>query len=52
MSLIDRNLAINEFTSKEIKDQIEYISFIVETDLRQAVSPDNWFVYSDLHDEI
>jgi hypothetical protein len=37
---------------KEIREQIEAIKNIVENDVHPAVSPDNWYIYSNLHDEI
>ena len=37
---------------KEIREQLEYIKNIVENDVHPAVSPDNWCIYSSLHDEI
>ena len=42
-------LALNK---KEIREQLEYIENIVENDVHSAVSPDNWYIYSNLHDEI
>lgn len=37
---------------KEIRGQLECIKSIVEKDVHPAVSPDNWYIYSNLHDEI
>ena len=37
---------------KEIREQLEDIKNIVENDVHPVVSPDNWYVYSNLHDEI
>ena len=37
---------------KEIREQLEIIKNIVENDVHPAVSPDNWYIYSNLHDEI
>lgn len=37
---------------KEIREQLEDIKNIVENDVHPAVSPDNWYIYSNLHDEI
>ena len=37
---------------KEIREQLENIKNILENDVHPAVSPDNWYIYSNLHDEI
>jgi len=37
---------------KEIRGQLDYIKNIVENDVHPAVSPDNFYIYSNLHDEI
>lgn len=37
---------------KEIREQLDSIKNIVENDVHPAVSPDNWYIYSELHDEI
>lgn len=36
----------------EIRGQLDDIKNIVENDVHPAVSPDNWYIYSNLHDEI
>lgn len=41
-----------ELNKKEIRGQLEDIKEIVENDVHPAVSPDNWYIYSNLHDEI
>lgn len=42
-------LALNK---KEIREQLDEIKNIVETDVHSAVSPDNWYIYSNLRDEL
>ena len=37
---------------KEIREQLEDIKNIVENDVHPAVSPDNWYIYSNLRDEL
>ena len=37
---------------KEIREQLEYIKTIVENDVHPAVSPDDWYIYSNLGDEL
>ena len=37
---------------KEIREQLEEVENIVENEVHPAVSPDNWYVYSSLHDEL
>ena len=37
---------------KEIREQLEDIENIVENDVHPAVSPDNWYIYSNLRDEL
>ena len=41
-----------DISKKEIEGQLESIKNIVDNDVRLAVSPDNWCVYSHLYDEI
>lgn len=41
-----------ELNKKEIREQLEEVKSIVENDVHPAVSPDNWCVYSSLHDEL
>ena len=36
----------------EIREQLDEIKNMVETDVHSAVSPDNWYVYSNLRDEL
>ena len=43
---------IEALTKKEIRGQLEDIKNIVENDVHPAVSPDNWWIYSNIHDEI
>jgi len=38
-------------TEKIIK-KLEDIKSLVENDVHPAVSPDNWYIYATLHDEI
>ncbi len=40
------------FNKKEIREQLEDIKNLVENDVHPAVSPDNWYIYANLHDEI
>ena len=35
---------------KEINESLSEIEQYVENDVHPAVSPDNWYVYSELHD--
>lgn len=37
---------------KEIREQLETVENIVENEVHSIVSPDNWYVYSSLHDEL
>ena len=37
---------------KEIEEQIDEIKKLVENEVHPALSPDRWYVYSNLHDEI
>lgn len=37
---------------KEICEQLEEVENIVENEVHPVVSPDNWYVYSSLHDEL
>ena len=37
---------------KEIREQLEDIKNILKNDVHPAVSPDDWYIYSNLHDEI
>lgn len=37
---------------KEIREQLEEVENIVENEVHPVVSPDNWYVYSSLHDEL
>lgn len=37
---------------KEIREQLEVIKDIIENEVYPAVSPDRWYIYSVLHDEI
>lgn len=41
-----------DISKKEIEGQLESIKNIVDNDVRLAVSPDNWYIYSHLYDEI
>lgn len=43
---------MHELNKKEIQEQVEYIEGIIENDLHPIVSPDNWWIYSNLHDEL
>jgi len=45
-------ITIEPLSKKEIREQLEDIQNIVENDVHPAVSPDNWYIYSNLHDEI
>ena len=44
--------SIEVLNKNEIREQLNYIKNIVENDVHHAVSPDNWHIYSSLHDEI
>ena len=37
---------------KEIREQFEDVKNIVENDVHPAVSPNNWYIYSNLRDEL
>lgn len=37
---------------QEIHARIDKIKNIVEMYVHPVVSPDNWYIYSDLHDEL
>jgi hypothetical protein len=37
---------------KEIREQLEVVENIVENEVHPVVSPGNWYVYSNLHDEL
>ncbi len=39
-------------TKIEIKGQLEEIQNFIENEVHTVVSPDNWWVYSNLHDEM
>lgn len=41
-----------EQNQKEIREQLEEVENIVENEVHPVVSPDNWYVYSSLHDEL
>lgn len=43
---------MEELNKQEIREQLECIKNIVENDVHPAVSPDNWYIYSNLYDEI
>ena len=45
-------LKMEPLNKKEIRERLEDIQNIVENDVHPAVSPDNWYIYSNLHDEI
>lgn len=37
---------------KEIREQLKDIKNIVENDIHPTVSPNNWYIYSNVHNEI
>ena len=37
---------------EEIRKQLDEINMIVEDDVHPVVSPENWHIYSKLHDEL
>ncbi len=37
---------------EEIREQLDEINMIVENDVHLVVSPENWYIYSNLHDEL
>lgn len=39
-------------TKKEIRGQLEEIQNLIENEVHTVVSPDNWWVYANLHDEM
>lgn len=43
---------LTDITEGKIREQIEEINGIVENDVHQAVSPENWHIYSNLHDAL
>ena len=43
---------INEIDRKEICDQIDYIMQYLDDVLHPIVSPDNYYVYAQLYDEL
>jgi hypothetical protein len=54
---LDENGRINMIkmesqTKREIKGQLEEIQSLIENEVHPIVSPNNWWVYSNLHDEM
>ena len=47
-----KKLLLYELNRKEIRNQLDEIIKYVDDEVHPAVSPDRWYVYSNLHDEI
>lgn len=45
-------MTANVMLQEEIRKQLEEVENIVENEVHPVVSPDNWHVYSRLHDEL
>ncbi len=43
---------VEALNKREIHEQLDEIKSIVEMNVHPAVSPDNWYIYSNLHDEL
>lgn len=45
-------IEMEPLNKKEIREQLEEVKSIVENEVHPVVSPDNWYVYASLHDEL
>lgn len=43
---------IESLTKREIRGQLEEIQNFIENEVHTVVCPDNWWIYSNLHDEM
>lgn len=47
-----KKLLLYELNRKEIRNQLDEIIKYMDDEVHPAVSPDRWYVYNNLHDEI
>lgn len=47
-----KGVIVEPQTKREIRGQLEEIQNFIENEVHIVVSPDNWWVYANLHDEM